>query len=88
MPKRSKENQSRVWIELEAHNDDAVNVARAEMATAMLRRLSDHPAGERGPEFFWNETKQCYCIADASGAYQECADNGHWFNLGFYGRPI
>lgn len=76
--KRSKTNQPRVWIELEAHNDDAVNVKRAKLASTMLKRLC--PTMKADP-IFWNEGKQSYCRADESGAYTTLTDNGDWFNL-------
>jgi hypothetical protein len=82
MANRSKENQNRIWIELERHNDDAVNVRRAELATTMLRRLGDTIS-----KFWWHEAEQSFCITiDSAGSYLACSDNGHWFSLDFLGK--
>jgi len=77
---------NRIWIELTLpkYNDperETIAKKQAALATNMIRRL-----GSDGSEFFWNEHKSCYCLADSSGTYVELSDKGHWFNLDFFGR--
>lgn len=76
----------RVWIELEADEDAAVNVERAKMASAMLQRL--HAPGERALDrVFWNESAGRFCFTlDDSGTYVEATDGGHWYNLEYFSR--
>ena len=79
--------KNRIWIELERDKSadcDKINTERAELATEMLRKL-----GIAGKDIiWWNERKLRFCVTiDSAGGYQEMADNGHWFNLDFLGRP-
>ena len=74
--------KNRVWIELERPSSDEEGERRAELACRMLRRLGV----ERGTPVFWH-TKGCYCFTiDEAGSYAEAADNGHWYNLDYFGR--
>ncbi len=72
---------NRIWIELDrlgAHED---NHEQAKLANAMIKRLGGTT------EFRYNESKEMYeVVLDVAGSYKECSDNGHWFNLDYFGR--
>jgi len=76
---------SRVWIELEQPPGSRHDIghARAKLACNMLRRL-----GDKHPEpVFWHEKKHRYCFTiDLAGSFVEAGDNGHWYNLEYFGR--
>ena len=73
---------NRIWLELELDPDQEVCNTRAALATNVLRRL-----GNTISDFWYNQTKGCYCFTSASdGGFTELEDNGHWFNLDYLGR--
>lgn len=77
---------NRVWIELERLKNNAEGHLRALLASNMLRRLSD--ASNVRDLVFWIERKQLYGFTiDSAGGFVEAIDNGHWFNLDYFGRP-
>ena len=71
---------NRIWIELEVSPDAEVNKTRADKANVMFEKLG------YGKTFFWNDTKNCYCVEIGGGAFLECVSAGHWFNLDFMAR--
>jgi|TARA_R110000823_G_scaffold219284_1_gene348259 hypothetical protein len=88
--------KSRVWIEIEiAHiNDDPKKAIdhvkcekRAELLTNMLNRLRN-PEIETSDEqeISWHSKKGLYYVFHPSLGDMPLNDNGHWFNLDFYGR--
>ena len=78
-------NPDRVWIEIEYSDDVETCKKRAALYTNMLNRL-------REPELplskvWYCERKNSYCFAsDETGTFLYLEDNGHWFNLEYYGR--
>lgn len=80
----------RVWIELD-HPDGMSDAEAQENCAAvnrMLYRLHKSKDVENTiiSEFFWNETKQCYCFGGPQVGFVECGDKGQWFNLDYFGR--
>ena len=77
----------RVWIEIERDTSAAheeINTKRAALASAMLRRLGCE--GKHDP-YWYHPDKRRYCVTiDAAGSFQEMSDNGHWYNLEYFGR--
>ena len=81
-----------VWIELKKApaaggnkgRSEAVanNKTRAALATNMIRRLGSQS------EFTFSEEKWVYLFVREGGEFSELSENGHWFNLEFFGRPI
>lgn len=85
---------NRVWLEIEhprkddgkivkdrtAEQIDAIGNERASLASRMVERL-----GGSANYVFWHEKAGHYCFGGAMG-YVEATDNGHWFNLDFFGR--
>lgn len=91
---------NRVWLELERPSTqnnkpipnqsqeerDALGNKRAKLASNMLRILGYMPT-YKGEVVFWNERKQNYCFTmDEAGGFVESGDNGHWFNLDYFGK--
>ena len=79
----AKRLEQRVWIELPRPLGKEDGEKKAELLCKMLKRLGV----ERDQPVWWNHTKLSYCFEiDSSGAFVEAADNGHWFNLEYFGR--
>lgn len=88
---------NRVWIEIENafHNKadkglnnpskHQLNEERAVLASAMLNRLRKTPDPAAG--FEWDRNGFQYRLYDNGGGFLTLSDNGHWFNLDFFGRP-
>ena len=74
-----------VWIELQEPDENYTGKEIADAATRMIRRLGS----ERG-YFQFSPTKMKGChyryIAGSEGGITPLADNGKWFNLGYFGR--
>ena len=76
----------KVWIELEKPINTAHAERLCELANTMLKRLSEpDERSERG--FFWSEHENRYCFGGGMG-YMVLKDNGEWFNLEYFGRPL
>jgi hypothetical protein len=82
MPKISNTTANRVWIELERSRDQNLNIQRAALATNLIQRLGSKS------EFYWDEEKGLYGLRREGGEFTELNDNGQWFNLEFFGRPL
>ncbi len=85
---------NRVWIEIEhptksdgklikARTEESMNTLgdeRAKLASRMIERLGGQP------DFcFWHPKSGHYCFGGQMG-FVEATDNGHWFNLDFFGE--
>jgi hypothetical protein len=75
----------RVWLELDPPTDAVQAAQTAELMNNMLKRLAA-PDGVPENKFWWSPTDQKWCYGGPMG-YTVCADNGHWFNLDYFGRP-
>lgn len=74
---------NRVWIELERSGTDEQMSERAQLLSAMLRKLGV----TREQPVFWSPEKQMFCFEiDDAGSFVEAADFGHWYNLDFFGK--
>lgn len=80
MPKISPEGSNRVWIEIENHANEKVNEERAKLATNLIQRLGSKSTIDYHEGF--------YILRRDDGEFTKLQDNGHWFNLEFFGRPI
>lgn len=83
--KDDQPKQHRVWIELDPPRTNEEGEARAKLLSSMLKRLGADYG--RHPAVWWNEHKRCYCFTSSSiGGFWEATDNGHWYNLEYFGR--
>jgi len=88
MPKKKIERptQQRVWIELDKPLDKQHADEICALANNMLTRLVGGPTSLK----FWrSEREGRYCLTtSAAGTYTVLNDNGFWFDLDFFGRPV
>lgn len=83
--------QRRVWIEWEYPSIADFKTSEAQDAAAqetcrLLNKMLDRLSGEKDcSTVFWSEQGKEFCVGGVAG-YVTCADNGHWFNLEFFGR--
>jgi hypothetical protein len=97
MPKPTSEHQNRIWIELEkppkkmaSAETHLLGHARAKLANNLIDRLME--PSERNPtktHVFWSERDYAYCFMSGGwGSYVVAEDNGHWYSLDYFGRPL
>lgn len=83
MSKFSNNTSCRVWIEIDAaQEDDNLNMKRAELYTNMIKRLGSTS------DISWDCDGREYVLTREGGEFQPLGDHGHWFNLEFFGRPL
>ena len=87
MHKKKPAGPPRVWIELEKPADKAEAERNCEMANNMLQRISEGMGKPNETRFFWSERENRYCLGGQMG-YQVLTDNGEWFDLEYFGRPL
>lgn len=100
LPTSLPENyQHRVWIEIERTPEGvalpeaelkAFREKQIELANRMLKNLNNEGSSagsENGMHFWWSERDHQYALTLGShGSYITLSDNGHWFNLEWFGR--
>lgn len=81
----------RVWIEWEYPSISDFKTAEAKKAAAeetcrLINNMLDRLCGEeKHSTLWWHDGKGAFMLGDNTG-FVECNDNGHWFNLEFFGR--
>ena len=78
--------QNAVWIEIERTDDKEANEKRAELFTNMINRLRRDNADSG--KVWWYEEKNRYAFTanTEDGSWVILDDDGHLFNLDFFGR--
>lgn len=76
---------NRVWIELEKPTSKEHADEQCRLANRMISRLAKPGDMPKEEGFFYSEIEKRYCYGGHHG-YVVCVDNGHWFNLDYFGR--
>lgn len=82
--------QIKVWVEVEDPRDKTPEQREetCRLLNNMMARLTDPENRKYSPKFWWSERDGKYAVTQGGvgGGFMVCTDNGHWFNLEYYGR--
>lgn len=76
---------NRFWFELERTGTDEENDLKAAQACRVLERIGIRYGNY--PAVWWDSKRSLFAFTtDETGCFVTANDNGHWYNLDYWGR--